>query len=80
MQLASVNLLVLDEADRLLTWGLPRNCSAPWRCCQRGARTYLATFPADVQTLAESLLKDPVRVAVADTPCERTVHRAARQW
>ena len=70
LQLASVNLLVLDEADRLLDLGFAEELQRTLALlpARRQNLFFSATFPADVQTLAESLLKDPVRVAVADTP------------
>ena len=70
LRLSSVQLLVLDEADRLLDLGFAEELQRTLALlpARRQNLFFSATFPADVQTLAESLLKDPVRVAVADTP------------
>ena len=70
LQLASVNLLVLDEADRLLDLGFAEELQRTLALlpARRQNLFFSATFPAGVQTLADGLLNDPVRVAVADTP------------
>jgi superfamily II DNA/RNA helicase len=70
LKLASVNLLVLDEADRLLDLGFAEELQRTLALLpqQRQNLFFSATFPPAVQTLAEGLLTDPVRVAVADTP------------
>jgi superfamily II DNA/RNA helicase len=70
LQLASVNLLVLDEADRLLDLGFAEELQRTLALLPRQRQNlfFSATFPAGVQTLADGLLNDPVRVAVADTP------------
>jgi superfamily II DNA/RNA helicase len=70
LQLASVNLLVLDEADRLLDLGFAEELQRTLALlpARRQNLFFSATFPASVQTLADGLLDDPVRVAVADTP------------
>ena len=54
LQLASVNLLVLDEADRLLDLGFAEELQRTLALlpARRQNLFFSATFPADVQTLA----------------------------
>ena len=70
LRLSSVQLLVLDEADRLLDLGFAEELQRTLALlpARRQNLFFSATFPAGVQTLADGLLNDPVRVAVADTP------------
>jgi superfamily II DNA/RNA helicase len=69
--LAQVRLLVLDEADRLLDMGFAEELTRLLALlpAQRQNLFFSATFAPAVQTLANSLLIDPVRVEVqAQTP------------
>ena len=70
LKLAAVQLLVLDEADRLLDLGFADELNRVLALlpAQRQNLFFSATFPTAVQSLAEGLLHEPVRVAVADTP------------
>jgi superfamily II DNA/RNA helicase len=70
LKLSSVQLLVLDEADRLLDLGFADELSRVLALLpgQRQNLFFSATFPDSVQALAGSLLRDPVRVEVAQTP------------
>ena len=70
LKLASVELLVLDEADRLLDLGFADELQRLLALLPARRQTLLfsATFPPDVQMLAQSLLHEPVRVEVAATP------------
>ena len=70
VSLEAVTTLVLDEADRLLALGfadeLARIISRlPTR---RQTLLFSATFPPEVETLAQNLLREPVRVEVAAAP------------
>lgn len=70
VSLSAVSVLVLDEADRLLDLGfadeLGRIISRlPAR---RQSLLFSATFPPAVQTMAENLLRDPVRLDVPAEP------------
>jgi ATP-dependent RNA helicase RhlE len=67
IDLATVGIFVLDEADRMLDMGfipdirrvierLPR---------QRQTLMFSATMPPDIVRLADTILRDPVRVSVA---------------
>ena len=70
LKLASVELLVLDEGDRLLDLGFADELQRLLALLPARRQTLLfsATFPPDVQMLAQSLLHEPVRVEVAATP------------
>ena len=68
LRLSGVQLLVLDEADRLLELGFadevgPLLARLP---AQRQNLFFSATLEPEVQALAASLLRDPVRIDVAD--------------
>jgi ATP-dependent RNA helicase RhlE len=67
LRLGSVEAVVLDEADRLLDLGFAADrervlAALPPR---RQNLLFSATFPADVQDLAASLLHEPVRIELA---------------
>jgi superfamily II DNA/RNA helicase len=67
LRLDAVETLVLDEADRLLDLGFAAErervlAALPAR---RQNLLFSATFPPEVQALAEGLLRDPVRVEAA---------------
>jgi ATP-dependent RNA helicase RhlE len=70
LRLGAVEHLVLDEADRLLDLGFAEELQRVLALlpAQRQTLFFSATFPEAVQALAESLLKDPVRVEVEATP------------
>ncbi|HET8995984.1 MAG TPA: DEAD/DEAH box helicase [Acetobacteraceae bacterium] len=67
LRLGSVIQFVLDEADRMLDLGFIRDirrieAALP---AQRQSALFSATMPKEVAGLAESLLRDPVRVSIA---------------
>ena len=69
LRLGQVQRLVLDEADRLLDLGFSEELQAvlqllPQRCQNL---FFSATFPQEVEALAGSLLRDPVRIEIAAT-------------
>ncbi len=67
--LSAVATLVLDEADRLLALGFADELARiiAKLPAQRQTLLFSATFPPEVETLAQNLLREPVRVAVAST-------------
>jgi len=85
LRLGAVTNFVLDEADRMLDLGFIRDirrivAALPAR---RQSALFSATMPKEVAGLAESLLRDPVRVSIAQvaatTPkIEQQVHFVAR--
>ena len=66
VQLHTVGVLVLDEADRLLDLGFAKELQGVLDLLPARRQTLLssATFPTEVQALADKLLRDPVRVEV----------------
>lgn len=70
LHLGTTELLVLDEADRLLDLGFAEELKRVLALlpARRQNLFFSATFPTEVQALADALLRDPVRVKVAQTP------------
>ena len=68
LTLRSVAMLVLDEADRLLDLGFGEEIGRIKNLlpAQRQNLFFSATFPAAIALLAESLLRDPLRIEVRD--------------
>ena len=66
LQLAQVQHLVLDEADRLLDLGFADELQRVLKLlpAQRQTLLFSATYAGEVQALAQGLLHDPVRVTV----------------
>ncbi|QOJ13727.1 MAG: DEAD/DEAH box helicase [Planctomycetia bacterium] len=73
--LSQVTVFVLDEADRMLDMGfiqpIRRIAAAVPRPPARQTLLFSATMPDEIRRLADSLMHDPVRVAV--TPIASTV-------
>ena len=69
LKLGAVSMLVLDEADRLLDLGFAEELNRVLALLppQRQTLLFSATFPTAVQTLADGLLRKPVRIEVAHT-------------
>lgn len=73
LRLGGVSYFVLDEADRMLDLGFIRDirrvvAALPER---RQSALFSATMPKEVAGLAESLLRDPVRVSIAAAPATK---------
>jgi superfamily II DNA/RNA helicase len=66
LRLSSVSMLVLDEADRLFDLGFADELGRILALlpAQRQNLLFSATFPAAVRSLAEGLLREPVRIEV----------------
>jgi len=64
LQLSTLHILVLDEADRLLSLGFSEQLAALLALLPGDSQRVLfsATFPPKVVALAERLLRDPVRI------------------
>jgi ATP-dependent RNA helicase RhlE len=75
LTLSSVEILVLDEADRMLDLGFIHALKRIVKLLPHGRQTLLfsATMPRTIAALAEDYLDDPVKVAVA--PSATTVER-----
>jgi ATP-dependent RNA helicase RhlE len=67
ISLAETRYLVLDEADRMLDMGFINDVRRIAKATHRDRQTALfsATMPNEIAQLAESLLKQPLRVEVA---------------
>lgn len=67
LDLSRVEILVLDEADRMLDMGFIREIRKILALLpkQRQSLLFSATFSDEIQTLATSLLNKPVRIEVA---------------
>jgi ATP-dependent RNA helicase RhlE len=82
LSLRSVTALVLDEADRLLDLGFADELANVLSLLPERRQNLLfsATFPPEVNALAEILLRDPLRVDVPSTPAtvpditQRVIH------
>jgi ATP-dependent RNA helicase RhlE len=75
LTLSSVQVLVLDEADRMLDLGFIHALKRIMKLLPRQRQTLLfsATMPRPIAALAEDYLNDPVKVVVA--PSATTVER-----
>ncbi len=70
LDLSFVEMLVLDEADRLLDLGFAEELARILALLPAARQNlfFSATFPPAVQTLAQQLLRDPLRVTVTPEP------------
>jgi len=81
VRLSSLETLVLDEADRMFSKGFAKELGEVLALLPIECQKLLisATFPDQVQSLAERLLRDPVRVAIdsSSTPSAATIGQRA---
>jgi ATP-dependent RNA helicase RhlE len=79
LRLNRVEILVLDEADRMLDMGFIHDIRTIIAKLPGERQTLLfsATMPGEVATLAGQMLRDPARVAV--TPVASTVERVTQR-
>ena len=79
VRLNQVEVLVLDEADRMLDMGFIHDIRAIVAKLPKERQTLLfsATMPREIADLAAQMLRDPVRVAV--TPVASTVERISQR-
>ncbi|MEA1674899.1 DEAD/DEAH box helicase [Nitrospirillum sp. BR 11163] len=79
VRLDKVEVLVLDEADRMLDMGFIHSLRKIMAKLPANRQTlfFSATMPADVSELANKMLRDPLRVEV--TPVSTTAERITQQ-
>lgn len=75
VNLKSLEIFILDEADRMLDMGFLNDVKKVIRNLPQKRQTlfFSATMPAEIQKLANSLLKDPVKIEI--TPESSTVDK-----
>ncbi len=73
VSLSAVSILVLDEADQLFSRGFTDELNRILALLPKRRQNLLfsATFPAAVQTLAESVLHNPLRVDIPAEPSSK---------
>ena len=86
VNLSAVSIFVLDEADRMLDMGFiqPIRRIASQVSKERQTLMFSATMPKEIMHLADSLLRNPVKVAVTPVASaapliEQSVYMIARQ-
>ena len=79
LKLKGVQMLVLDEADRMLDLGFSRELDQVFAALPRLRQTLLfsATFSDPIRALAAKLLVDPVSI---ETAPRNTTVKAIKQW
>ena len=79
LSLDQVEVLVLDEADRMLDMGFIHDIKRIVAMLPKARQTlfFSATMPQEITRLADAMLRDPARVAV--TPQATTVERIAQR-
>ena len=79
LHLPNLDVFVLDEADRMLDMGFIHDVKRIIRLLPPKRQTlfFSATMPPEAQALADQLLRDPVRVAVA--PVSSTAEKVEQE-
>jgi ATP-dependent RNA helicase RhlE len=79
LRLDQIEVLVLDEADRMLDMGFIHDIRNIVAMLPKARQTlfFSATMPQEITRLADQMLRDPARVAV--TPQATTVERIAQR-
>lgn len=75
LRLDALSTLVLDEADKLLDMGFADELASIFELLPTRRQTLLfsATFPEAVQSLAEKLLNDPIRIDIESSAANEPV-------
>ncbi len=78
VDLSHVEVLVIDEADRLFDMGFLPDIRSILRCLiqQRQTLLFSATMPDDIRRLVQDILHDPVTVQIGRTAPAKTVSHA----
>jgi ATP-independent RNA helicase DbpA len=77
LQLNNVNTLVLDEADRMLDMGFADTLDAIIEHISPDRQTLLfsATFPPQIQSIANRVMKNPAQVEAAETHDDSSIEQ-----
>ena len=77
LDLAMLEVLVLDEADRMLDMGFQASMEAIVAATPPSRQTLLfsATYSDAIRPIAERLMRDPAAVSVAESHDERTIRQ-----
>ncbi|MDH5302440.1 MAG: ATP-dependent RNA helicase DbpA [Gammaproteobacteria bacterium] len=77
LSLDDLNMLVLDEADRMLEMGFQAALDAIIAKVPASRQTLLfsATFPAQIKAIADHVMTQPLMVSVAETHDEATIEQ-----
>ena len=77
LSLASLNTLVLDEADRMLDMGFAEDIAAVVKHCPKTRQTLLfsATYPDGVTAMAAKFMRHPERVTLTERHAETTIRQ-----
>lgn len=75
LNLEHLDMLVLDEADRMLEMGFQDALDLIFDHCpaQRQTLLFSATFPAQIKNIAQSLMNRPEHVKVESVPAESSI-------
>ncbi|MCS5591061.1 MAG: ATP-dependent RNA helicase DbpA [Gammaproteobacteria bacterium] len=81
LRLGSVSTLVLDEADRMLDMGFQDTIDDIVDCISTNRQTLLfsATFPREIESIAERVMLDPITVQAPSIHDEETIKQAFHQ-
>lgn len=81
LRLGSVSTLVLDEADRMLDMGFQDTIDDIVDCIPTNRQTLLfsATFPSEIESIAERVMLEPIIVLAPSTHDEATIKQAFHQ-
>ncbi|MGC9452591.1 MAG: DEAD/DEAH box helicase [Oceanipulchritudo sp.] len=78
LSLKKVEILILDEADRMLDMGFLPDVRRIVRMCpnKRQSLLFSATIPPEIDRLSQSMLKDPVQIKIGGgrQPAETIAH------
>lgn len=79
LNLSKVEILILDEADRMLDMGFLPDVRRIIRACpdKRQSLLFSATIPPEIRSLSQALLTDPVQIRIGGgrQPAETIDHR-----